>query len=155
MKKILLTKGYFAIVDDSDFEWLNQWKWHYSQPGYASKGKPYINGKPQGQLLMHRLIMKCPDNKTVDHINQNKLDNRKKNLRICSYHENRMNSSLPSNNTSGFKGVYFYKGKWSAQVKLNGKMNYVGRFINKEEAAKAYNQKAAEFFGEFANLNQI
>lgn len=155
MKQIKITRGLFTLVDDEDFEYLNQFKWHFSNPGYASKGKPYINGQPQGQLLMHRLIMNCPDNKTVDHINHNKLNNRKENLRICTYHENRMNSSLQSNNKTGFRGVYFYDGKYTAQIKLDGKMYYLGRFATKEEAALVYNKKAKEFFGEFARMNQI
>lgn len=107
--------------------------------------------------LLHRLIMNAKDNEYVDHINFNKLDNRKCNLRICSKAENTQYQQISTRNTSGYKGVSWDKenNKWYAQIKTNGKHFNLGRFDNKHEAAKAYNIAAIHMFGEFAKLNDI
>ncbi len=94
----------------------------------------------------------------VDHINQNKLDNRIENLRACSYKgENASNSKRRSDNTSGHRGVTWHKasGKWMSSVFFKGKRYHLGVFENKTEAAKIYNEKAKELFGDFAILNKV
>jgi len=148
----------FTIVDDEDFEKLNQFKWCYSSQGYAtrniSKHREHI-----AHLKIHRVIMGAKKGEIVDHINRNPLDNRKQNLRICTYAENLRNSQKQHNNTSGYIGVHKkFKNRekcWYAQIGYNTKKIYIGVFKTKEEAAIAYNKKAKELFGDFAVLNNL
>lgn len=156
MKTIELTRGKVAIVDDADFEYLNQWNW------YASKAKKgFYAQHTQGifpfkkRVYMHRLIMNAPDGFDVDHINGNELDNRRSNLRLCNRSENMGNIKKHSDNTSGYKGVYWRtdKNKWCAVIKINYKTKYLGYFVDVKEAARAYDIAAKNYFGKFANLN--
>ena len=151
-KEIQLTKGQVALVDDEDYEYLSQWKWHYSG-GYAM-WRSHINGV-KTTLLMHRLIMNTPDGLETDHINSNKLDNRRGNLRISTKPQNSANKPAPKNNTSGYKGVSWFKaGKlWTARLKVNGKLIYCGYFKNIEDAVIAYNTEAKKHLGEFVYPN--
>jgi hypothetical protein len=155
MKKILLSKqkrinsrnqGKFAIVDDEDFEWLNQWDWtavstHRLNGGYAMR---MANGKT---ILMHRLIMRAPEGVEIDHVNGNGLDNRRGNLRFATPEQNQHNRSRNSNNKSGYKGVIFDKnsGKW--------KMYITALYETPEEAARMYDQLARIAFGEYSKPN--
>jgi hypothetical protein len=95
--------------------------------------------------------------KYIDHGNMNVLDNRKSNLRKCTIQQNACNREKPKHNTSGYKGVYWEKGlkKWRSAIRLNNKKIHIGCYEIKIEAAKAYNKKAKELFGEFARLNEI
>jgi hypothetical protein len=161
MKKIdISTKTYlkkFALVDDEDFEYLNQWKWYYDSSGYACR-RFYYKDKKSRIIGMHRVIMGDPKGKLIDHINMNGLDNRKSNLRICGKRENSINGSIKSNNTSGYKGVHKNnRGSypWRVNLKANGKQVFAGYFYDVKEAAKAYNEKALELYGEYARLNII
>lgn len=106
---------------------------------------------------MHRLLMTSPTGTMVDHINGNGLDNRKENLRVVTNSQNLMNRGKNKNNTSGYKGVLWDKvrNKWIALIGFNNKNIYLGRFFTKNEAAFAYNAKAEELFGEFAQINII
>ena len=151
MKLIKLTKGQFAIVDDSDFEYLNQFKWHLSCNGYAARKLH------KSDIFMHRIINNTPEGLFTDHINRNGLDNRRKNLRSATYSQNSMNRSRQKNNTSGYNGVYWHSQarKWRTTIRLNGKFIHLGLFEDKTEAAKAYNIGAKKYYGEFANFNQI
>ena len=96
--------------------------------------------------------MNAPKGMSVDHINGNKLDNRKSNLRICTHAENLRNLKKAKNNTSGFKGVSWYSKskKWRAVITFGGKYHHLGLFVKKQDAIDAYNQKAKEYFGQFA-----
>jgi len=146
MKKIPITQGKFALVDDEDFDNLNQWQWHFTT-GYAAR-----RAWPSNKIvLMHRELMQTPKGKDTDHINRNGLDNRKCNLRICTRSENNLNKDKQKSNTSGYKGVYWRGDQklWLARVGLV----YAGKHKNKIDAAKAYDSKAKELFGEFAKLN--
>ena len=154
MKKIKLTQGKFALVSDIDYTYLNQWKWCVA--GYAKRhgqnNKLYI--------YMHKVILRrmgyyrC---NRGDHINGNKLDNRRSKLRPATDLQNRRNQYKYKNNTSGYKGVYWLKTnkKWMAQIKITGRAKYLGSFVNKKEAAKAYNKAAKKHFGKFARLNKV
>lgn len=146
-KKIELTQGVYALVDDEDYEYLNNWKW-YCSGGYATRHS-YI---PYKTLLMHRVVMGNPDGKEVDHINHDKTDNRKSNLRICTREENARNHPIHKNNTSGFKGVTWNKkaNKWQAQIRHCGKNVHIGVFEDKESASDAYKEMAKKLFGDFA-----
>jgi hypothetical protein len=160
MKQIKLTGGKIVLVDNEDFEYLNQWKWYLGRDGYAYRTKfiKRINGKLiKKNISMHRYLAKTPKGLETDHINHNRLDNRKKNLRIVTATQNRMNNLPHKNNSSGYKGVSWDKtrNKWIVFIKYNGKGHNVGRFSTKEEAALVYNKMAEEHFGQYAYLNQI
>lgn len=158
MKKIKLTQGKYALVDNSDFELLNQWKWNYSS-GYARRIQEK-NGK-RSIIYMHRLLMgnvrSILIKTVVDHINRNKLDNRKNNLRICTQFQNTHNHGINKNNTSGFKGVSWSKNinRWHASIWLKRKNIHIGYFKNKKTAAKAYDEFSKRLHKEFGRLNFI
>lgn len=145
MKSIPLTKGLVALVDDEDFEFLNQYKWHSSH-GYAVRLKGTKGDR------MHRVIMNAPSDMFVDHINGNRADNRRANLRVCTPGENGKNKTLFVTNKSGHRGVYWNKNKWRAQICVNRKQIYLGRFDTLEDAAQAYKDAAIKHHGEFASL---
>lgn len=115
----------------------------------------YAENKNGGKL--HRLIMNAPDGMAVDHINGDITDNRKSNLRICVNSENLRNRGAQRNNKSGYKGVSWHKptGKWVAMICINKKRKYLGVFINKKDAAIAYNEASIKYHGEFAYINKI
>jgi hypothetical protein len=154
MKKIPLSKGMFALVDDEDFEELNKYRWFSDKAGYIIGHYVVAKGEKRKTVKMHRVLMKTPRGMTVDHINGDKRDNRKKNLRNCSYSENMMNKGRTSSNTSGFKGVYWHNfGKrWCSAIKVQGKKKHIGSFSTKEEAYEAYCKAAKLYHGEFANF---
>lgn len=152
MKKIELSKGKYALVDDEDYEYLNQWSW------YAEKrhGIWYAVRKPYNKrYAMHRIIMNVPKNKITDHIDGDGLNNQKSNLRICNHTQNMMNRKMNSNNTSGYKGVYLFFNKkqgykrWCAYITANKKRTILGYFKNIKDASKAYEEAADRLFGEF------
>lgn len=148
-----LTKGYYTIVDDEDFDALSQWKWSYSE-GYAVRNE---RGSKPARIAMARQLMGSPINMQVDHINGDKLDNRRINLRICTHQQNQVNKNKRRVGTSKYKGVSWYsgRGKWMAQIAHMKKLVYIGLFENEEDAALAYNFKAAELHGEFARFNTL
>lgn len=133
-----------AIIDLEDVEKVSEHKWR--------NGK-YISNPKVGYL--HRFVTGLKEEH--DHINLNRLDNRKCNLRICSHIENTRNRNKTYLNTSGYKGVCFKRreSKYEAYININGKYKTLGYFVNAIDAAKAYNEAAKEFFGEFALLNDI
>lgn len=162
IKRILLSgkkgEGKFAIVDMDDFEKLNKYSWCLDQ-GYAVRSK-YIgmkNGRGSNKRIwMHREIISIPKGKFTDHINGDRLDNRKVNLRIATRRENAMNKKVPISNTSGYKGVTWNKqgkGSWGVWIQLDGKHKFLGNFSSKEQAAIIYDKHAKELFGKFARLN--
>lgn|SRR3990167_2229620 len=155
MKKIPLSRGHFAIVDDEDYEWLNQWKWYKSPAGYAVRNNARINGK-QKAVFMHKVILNVPNNLQGDHINHNTLDNRRENLRIATHSQNMMNRKMQINNTSGFRGVGWKKrdNRWAAYIKVNQKFIHLGHFKEKNEAVKVRDQAALKYHGSFASLNE-
>ena len=159
MKRIKLTQGKYALVDDEDFEKVNQYKWCAScTNGYcrASRSIRKTNGKWTRQL-MYRYIIDVPEGMDIDHRNHNTLDNRKCNLRICTHGENQMNRKIQQQRktSSQFKGIHWRKTakKWEVRIGLNGKRICLGSFNNEIMAAKAYDKKAKELYGKFACLN--
>lgn len=150
MKKIPLTQNKVAIVSDRDFEFISKFTWH----NVNGRARTTINKK---LILMHRLIMglKHGDERQVDHINGNPLDNRRHNLRICTRSQNLGNSKKQKNATSKYKGVTWSKRsrKWRANIVMNGFQQCLGYFNNENEAADAYDFAAIQHFGEFAKLN--
>ena len=156
MREIKLTTGgKFAIVDDDDYEKINKFKWSYKETGYAIRTEYSPLGKKK--IAMHRFIMKAPKGLQCDHINGNRLDNRKENLRICTSQQNNWNRGKRKNLSSIYRGVHFHKksNKWTAVIRKGSNVNYLGLFINETDAAIAYNKKAVVLFGEYARLNII
>ena len=153
MKKIVLTNGQFVLVDDYWYEYLKQWNWG------VDKSNGYVRRvtNDNKKIYMHRLILSISKGKNTDHIDRNKLNNQRKNLRICTQRQNCFNQVGSKNGSSSFKGVGFYKRdkNWHAQIMINRKQIHIGYFDNEIEAARAYDKKAIEHFGEFAYLNKV
>lgn len=143
MRKIILPKGKYALVDDEDFNYLNQWKWHLSQKGYVIRRR-YKTTNEFKNIWMHRLINKTPDGFDTDHINRNKLDNRKCNLRAVTHAENMRNQKKYKSNTSGVVGVHWQKeiDKWRVRISFDGKRISLGIYDSIEDAVLA--RKEAE-----------
>jgi hypothetical protein len=161
MKKIdISTKKYpntFALVDDIDYERLIIYKWYAKEMGLG-KVYAYRNSRVKGKrpaIAMHMEIMGVVKNKEIDHRSGITLDNRRGNLRHCTAIENQMNRGAQTNNTSGYKGVHWSKekNKWRSQIGYRGGLLYIGAFFCLVRAAKAYDKKAKELYGEFAWLN--
>jgi hypothetical protein len=148
MKRIPLSKGYFALVDDTDYEWLNQWRWIYNG-GYAAR-RDYQNSGGK-MIYMHVLIADTPSGLKTDHINRNKLDNRRCNLRGCSSKQNMWNKGRRVDSKSGYKGVSWHKTSkmWQCYV---GRQ-FIGVFKDPQHAALAYDLWAKDVFGEYAVTN--
>ncbi len=152
---IPLTKGEYTIVDIDDLNTLSKYRWYYTGKGYAARRFSVAEGI--GIQLMHRQIMGNPYGLTIDHKNQDKLDNQRSNLRLATDAQNKMNSVKPINNTSGYKGVTWNKRakKYIAQISHNNKQIYLGHFPDLISAAIAYNDAATELRGDFASLNEV
>jgi len=155
MRRVKLTQGKFAIVDDQDFEYINQWNWCLHNDGSAKRAI-LIGGKHK-TILMHRIVNETPDNLETDHINHDRLDNRRANLRNVFHKQNCLNRHSYKNSSSKYTGVSYRKagGKWRATIKINGKYQHIGVFENEIEAAKAYDRRAIENFGQYACVNNI
>lgn len=155
MRNIQLTQNKMCIVDNADYDLLSKYKWNYHQ-GYPSRNKRVSVNKRITWRIYNELLGK-QIGMDIDHINGNTLDNRRCNLRICRHAQNSYNQILPKNNTSGYKGVTWYKryNKWLAQTLVDGKRKNLGYFNNKLDAAKAYNEAAIKYFGKFARINKI
>ncbi len=157
MKQIPLSQGKFALVDDEDYERVNQYKWCINSNGYAVTSYRDSNGKRKA-MKMHRFILNLnKGDSLVDHRDTIRINNQKYNLRVASFVENLRNQKINKNNKSGFKGVRLHKPSslYIAQIGINGKQKHIGYFKCPVEAAKAYNEAAIKYFGEFAQLNEI
>jgi hypothetical protein len=154
MKKINLSQGKIAIVDDEDFEWLNQWKWHFAH-GYAVRHYPVRENRKRPLIQMQNVIMNTPKGMETDHINHNRLDNQRHNLRICNHGQNSLNRKVYKSNTSGHKGVIWYKDRkrWGVQINFRNERIHLGFYKDMNEAINIRNNKAKELFGEFASEN--
>lgn len=155
MKIIILKHGEKAVVDDEWYEMLSQKKWYFTK----RRDTPYVVSSGP-TILMHRLIMNAPKHLDVDHINGNTLDNRKCNLRLCTRQENSRNRGKSKGTfTSKYKGVSLSRRSkgtiWSAQICHQRKCKYLGCFTSEHDAARAYNDAAKQYHGEFASLNRI
>jgi hypothetical protein len=145
-KQISLTQGLFALVDDADFEWLNQHKWcalKERNTFYAVRTSKTVNGK-RTTIYMHIEIIGRKEGLMTDHINGNGLDNRRENLRHVTHRQNGQNRH--DETTSKYPGVYWYKRdkKWTASIRINGRRKYLGYFINEADASAAYYRAVGE-----------
>ena len=155
-RSIPLTKGKLVTVEPKDYEEQTVHKW-YAKRGNSRKKQTryYAARSTKGKtVFMHREIMRCPEGMEVDHINGDTLDNRKANLRICTRADNTYNSRSRIA-TSLYKGVSFHNltKKWAAQISYKHKKRHISLFEHQVRAAKAYDDRAKELFGEFAYLN--
>lgn len=164
MKEIILTQGKIALVDDEDYEYLNQWKWFahkFNNIYYADSWRKEESGK-RTMVRMHRVILGAPKNSQVDHRDRDGLNNQRNNIRLCTNAQN-MSNREGWGKTTQYKGVYCYYEKYKestycrirAFIQHDNKPISLGIFKTEREAALAYNKKAKELFGEFAKLNNI
>lgn len=146
---------YKVIFDKEDLNIFMLFNWSVLSSGkkkYLYKGV-CKKGEKTKTVLLHRLIMNAPKGMEVDHINGNGLDNRKSNLRLCDKSQNGINRG--PNKNGKLKGITKINNRWMARVNYYNKNIYIGLFKTPIDAAKAYNKKAKELFGEFAYMNNI
>lgn len=159
------TGGKSILVDQADADFVMQHSWQVRQnPGrgrswYVWRTLKGVGTKSRATTVyLHRILLDAPKGMQVDHINGNPLDNRRANLRLCTNSQNHANMIKPRQGTrktptSQFKGVVFWKNGWQAQTSHRGKFIHIGRYKTEEEAARAYDARATEIWGEFARLN--
>lgn len=149
--------GHFALVDDEDFEWLSKFRWSGNKRlatiyAHVSTRKKGFHGEQ-----MHRLILGLSKRNgiEIDHIDGDGLNNQKSNLRGCNHSQNAIHRNCQRNSTTGFKGVSWFKSsrKYQATITVNGVWVRLGFFTDPIQAARAYDQAALKYFGEFAALN--
>jgi len=155
LKKIKLTQGYEALVDDEDFERINKNKW--CSAVYKGKNRVDAMRRESNKVLrMHREILGITNPKVfIDHINHNALDNRKDNLRVCDIGQNNRNRRKQAG-TSKYKGVYKKDdcNRWAAQITHNKKTYYIGLFKSEKEASMAYDKSSRELHKQFGYTNK-
>jgi len=149
--KIQLTQGKKATVSKEDYTFINQFRWSYFRAGRSEYASTRINKKT---VYMHRLIMVAQKGQEVDHKNNNGLDNRRTNLRICTSSQNKANQRLRVDNKTGYRGINFDKqtGKYRARISFNGKDYSLGRHKFLKDAVRA-RRAALTLHGEFAKIN--
>jgi len=156
MKILKLNQGKEVLIDDEDFDRVNLYRWSVQKRknGFRAMRKPKP-GEDQN-IYLHRYILNVPRGLEIDHINHNQLDNRRSNLRIVSHRQNLQSRRGNLKKSIKFKGVSFnrrYLRPFISQITFENRNVYLGCYQNAIEAAKAYDSKAREFFGEFAYLN--
>lgn len=149
----------FAMVDDSDYEYLSKWTWITFKTGpkmYAGRWHFEDSGK-RCLILMHRVLLNPEPRHVTDHKDGNGLNNQRSNLRQATVSQNAANISSHKNSTSKYLGIYWDKnrGRWFATIRKNKVDRFLGRFKDEKDAALAYNKAAMELHGEFARLNQV
>jgi hypothetical protein len=157
-RKIALTRGKYAIVDQEDYERFSQYKWFVrkgKRTFYAARAVKKAEGRGARTVLMHKEILKVGEGLCVDHINHNGLDNRRANLRPATNAENVRNSRKRRNTKNKYKGSSWNKNKkkWQAKITVNKEQKGLGYFESEIEAAKAYDAAARKYHGEFAGPN--
>jgi hypothetical protein len=151
MQTIPLTQGRVAWVDDEDYPVLSRWKWQCSPDGYAVHAT-HVHGKSV-KILMHRFLISPARGQIVDHIDGNKLNNQRANLRIATRAQNAQNTRM-ARSLSGFKGVRTEGDSFLSVIEYGGDMIRLGRFKCPIEAASAYDKKALELYGSDAATNE-
>lgn len=145
-KTIPLTKGYHAIVSESDYDRVAAHSWHYHPDGYA---EGLIDGQ---HMRMHRFITDAPEGMDVDHLNNDGLDNRRQNLRVCTRSQN-IQRQVSTTGESDYRGVSRSHGRWRAEICVQGTRYHLGMFDSERKAAEAYDARARHYYGEFAYTN--
>lgn len=161
MRTIGLTQGKKALVDDEDYDYLNQWKWYYRSDrrgGYASRNQnssEYIKYSQRKTINMVWAIISRPKGLEVDHINGDKLDNRKINLRLVTRSQNLTNQQVYRRNNFGYKGIVKYGDRWLARIRVKNKLINLGVYKELKIAALAYNIGSIGYHGEFGSRNKL
>lgn len=165
VREIPLTKGMVALVNTERYDELNKISWRAGKNGrtYYARGRITQSDGTIIRVEMHRIILSqmigrpLADHEYTDHVNGNGLDNRDENLRLSTFIQNMQNKRPELNKKSKYKGVAWHEkaGKWRAYITCNKKVIFLGFYAIEEQAARAYNKKALELFGEFAWLNEI
>lgn len=155
---IPLTRGQFAVIDAKDIPLVakHQWYAQVTRTGFMAARNQYQPGERRKykQITMHRMLAASPNKPCVDHRDHDQLNNRRNNLRPCTYSENAFNrKKYRVKCTSRFKGVMFYKGEWRAQIYVNKKVKPLGVFETEIDAAIAYDCAALRCYGQFARIN--
>jgi hypothetical protein len=141
-------EGKFALVSDEDYAILSSYKWHIHPGGYV------VRSASDSKVYMHRQITNAPNGVEVDHVNHDRLDNQRHNLRLATSSQNHINRLVPSR--SGYRGVFLLAhGKYKASITCNHVQRCIGHFDTALEAARAYNEQAKKLHGEFAILNDL
>lgn len=159
-------KDKYVLLNNKDYEYYKKWSWFLSNSGYAKRAKPTFYRQTATKpwyrkyrtIYMHREILQPLSNQEVDHINGDKLDNRRSNLRPATRMDNSHNTQSPGG-ISKYKGTYFDnrmgRKKWHASITVKGKHMSLKYYLTEKEAAKAYNEAAMKYHGEFARLNNV
>ena len=157
-RKVPLSRGLYALVDEADFDHVMQWRW-YARPALQARRNFYVyrtlSGAKPKTLYLHRFLVDAERGFEVDHINGNGLDNRRDNLRKCSKSLNNANRKATLA-ASGYRGVYPQAGgpRWAARISTGSRRyKWLGSYVDPVEAAKAYDAAARALFGDFATLN--
>lgn len=141
-----------VMIDECDFDLVSKFQWQADKFG-SIKGR--VGGQ---QMLLARFLLNAPRNLEVDHIDGNRLNNQRSNLRLATSSQNKCNRGPRKDNKSGLKGVSWHsqRSQWTARIKtIDGKYLFLGLFESKKQAALAYNLAAIREHGEFAFINQI
>jgi hypothetical protein len=161
MKTIPLTQGKEALVSNKDYGYLQRWHWcagRYRNGLFYAVAHDYRNGR-RVTVYMHRLIARRKGialRWKVDHVDQNGLNNQRRNLRAATTRQNRVNCRLSRNNTSGFRGVgHDGRRDWRARIRVNNELIVLGRFRSRRRAAREYNKAALKYGGRHACLNPV
>lgn len=157
-RRIELTRGKYAILDPEDFESLNQYRWHCTNFGYARRtgSKRSEKGRKRVAIGMHNVVFPVPEGMTVDHINRNRLDNRKANLRAATREENTWNRKfVKKGSKTRYTGIHWNKKvkKWNVRLRVEGRRKSFGYYADEVEAAKVYDRVARKYRREYAVLN--
>lgn len=153
MKEIPLTQGLVARVDDADYSELSKFKW-YAHKGYAVRNLPGENGGNQKRIAMHQVLLPGADE--IDHEDGNRANNQRYNLRPVTHAQNlQAKQRKAAGKTSNYRGVSWHRSSkaWTAQIRIQGKVTYLGVFEKETDAAVAYDSAAVRHFGEFAAPN--
>jgi hypothetical protein len=152
MREIQLTQGYVALVSDKDYQRVSKFKWcamRTQKTVYAQRGVKVAKNKWKIEL-MHRFILGVTDPTVqIDHEDRNGLHNWRRNIRVATHSQNMMNRGRQCNNTSGVTGVRLVKGRWRAEIKVDGKAKHLGQFSSKAQVVRIRREAAIKFHGEF------
>jgi len=147
--KSLPDEAYKLRLDEADMVRVMQHEWYFDpHTGYTRRK---VDGMPMHVFLMGE----APPGFIWDHVNRDRQDNRQSNLRLATHSQSGANRNVGSTGTSRYRGVYrhYRLPRWVAQIKVQGKVKYLGLYDSQEDAARAYDAAAQVYFGEFAKLN--